>query len=157
MRDELADEVVREGEHPEIMAVLQEACQLTEMGFVAVARVTDKRWIACQVLDKIEFGLDPGDELEIKTTICDDVRQSGQTIIIDEVAVHPEWSTHPIPVLYGFESYASVPIMMDDGRFYGTLCAIDPAPRVLSAPEMVERLQGLAKKLGRLLSEAVER
>lgn len=31
--------------------------------FVAVARVTEDRWVACKVLDSIDFGLEEGGEL----------------------------------------------------------------------------------------------
>ncbi|WP_204283215.1 hypothetical protein, partial [Klebsiella pneumoniae] len=67
---------------PEVETILAELCERTGMGFAAVARVTADRWVACQVLDKIEFGLDAGDELAIKTTICDEIRASGQGIYI---------------------------------------------------------------------------
>lgn len=122
------------------------------MGFSAVARVTEDRWIACQVLDKIEFGLNPGDELDIKTTICDEIRASGQRVIIDHVAENWEWRTHPTPMLYGFESYASLPVFLADGSFYGTLCAIDPEPRALSAAETIAVLENCARRVAAILS-----
>jgi GAF domain-containing protein len=122
------------------------------MGFAAVARVTEQRWIAAQVLDKIEFGLNPGDELEIKKTICDEIRECGQAIVIDHIGADPEWRTHPVPMLYGFESYASFPVFLDDGSFYGTLCAIDPEPRRLNAPETIAALKAFAQKVAAILS-----
>jgi hypothetical protein len=33
-----------------------------------VARVTEDSWTACAVLDEAEFGLKPGDQLELQTT-----------------------------------------------------------------------------------------
>jgi GAF domain-containing protein len=39
--------------------------------------------------------------------------------------------------MYGFQSYISVPIFMRDGRFYGTLCAIDPEPAKLGDPVVI--------------------
>ncbi len=42
--------------------ILEVVCRTTGMGFAAVARVTEDRWIACAVLDQIEFGLQPGGE-----------------------------------------------------------------------------------------------
>ncbi|MDB5699372.1 MAG: hypothetical protein JWN69_2176 [Alphaproteobacteria bacterium] len=155
MKDAFAAEVAAQGEDPEVIEILEEVCRVTGMGFVAVARVTEERWIACQVIDKIEFGLDPGDELEIKKTICNDIRKSGHPIIIDHIGADPEWRTHPVPMLYGFESYASLPIVLDDGSFYGTLCAIDPEPRRLNAPELIATLKRYAEKVGRILSAAV--
>lgn len=151
-KDELAARVAAEGDNDAIRTILDEVCRITQMGFAAVARVTDTRWIAAQVLDKIEFGLNPGDELELKTTICDEIRQAGQTIVIDHVAGDPTWRTHHTPALYGFESYVSVPLFLDDGSFYGTLCAIDPHPRALSSPATVGVLEALAKRVGAILS-----
>jgi len=152
MKDEFAQQVAREGDDPEIRAILLEVCNATHMGFVAVARVTDDRWIAAQVLDRIEFGLDPGEELDVKKTICDEIRQCGQAIIIDRIADDPEWRTHPVPMLYGFESYVSLPIFLADGTFYGTLCAIDPEPRTLNGPEMVAQLTLRAERVASILS-----
>ncbi len=151
-RDPLAAEAVAIAADPAIEAVLEEVCQVTGMGFAAVARVTEHRWVACQVLDKLEFGLNPGDELELKTTICDEIRESGTAVIIDEVRADEDWRTHPVPMLYGFESYVSLPLFLKDGSFFGTLCAIDPEPRSLSAPETVAALQRLAERVVGILS-----
>jgi GAF domain-containing protein len=156
MRDEFAAEIAAQGDRDDLRALLREVCDLTGMGFAAVARVTDTRWIACQVLDRIEFGLNPGEELELKTTICDDIRQSGDMIVIDQVSSDESWRTHHTPMLYGFESYASLPIHLADGSFYGTLCAIDPEPHGVSAPEIVRRLRGMTDRAGAILSGANE-
>lgn len=152
MKDALAAESAACGDNDEIRAILEEVCRLTGMGFAAVARVTDERWIACQVLDKIEFGLKPGDELKLKTTICDEIRASGALVVIDHVAEDPSWRTHHTPALYGFESYVSIPVLLRDGSFFGTLCAIDPQPRSLRASAIVARMQRMAKIVGDILS-----
>ncbi len=154
MKDDFARSVAAQGDRDAIRGILTEVCEATGMGFAAVARVTDDRWIACQVLDKIEFGLEPGDELEIKTTICNDIRSSGRRVVIDEVSADPAWRRHPTPMLYGFQSYASLPIVLTDGSFYGTLCAIDPGPRQLSPPAMIDRLEGYAQQISEVLSDA---
>ena len=49
---------------------------MTGRGFAAVARVTEGRWVACSVLDRIAFGLKLGEELIFGTTICNEIRQS---------------------------------------------------------------------------------
>ena len=72
--------------------ILDVVCRSTGMGFAAVARVTDDRWIACEVLDAIGFGLKPGGELAVKTTICDEIRDSREAVVIDEVAKDPVYS-----------------------------------------------------------------
>ncbi|WP_271893415.1 GAF domain-containing sensor histidine kinase [Candidatus Phyllobacterium onerii] len=120
-----------------IPMILDVVCRSTGMGFAAVARVTDNRWIACEVLDAIGFGLKPGGELAVKTTICDEIRDSRQAVVIDEVAKDPVYSTHHTPAIYGFQSYISMPIILPDGALFGTLCAIDPRPARLNNPETI--------------------
>ncbi|MEP7456858.1 GAF domain-containing sensor histidine kinase [Phyllobacterium sp. SB3] len=125
------DAVNRIGAVPSILDVV---CRTTGMGFAAVARVTEDRWVVCQVLDSINFGLKPGGELEVRTTLCDEIRDSRVPIVIDEVTIDPLYSGHHTPAKYGFQSYISMPIILPDGKFFGTLCAIDPRPMQLKNP-----------------------
>lgn len=120
-----------------VPTILNVVCGTTGMGFAAVARVTEDRWIACQVLDNIAFGLKPGGELEVKTTICDEIRGNGKAVVIDEVSQDVVYSAHHTPKIYGFQSYISMPIVLPDGTFFGTLCAIDPAPARLKNPQVI--------------------
>jgi GAF domain-containing protein len=122
---------------PAVATILEVICRTTGMGFAAVARVTSDRWIACEVLDEIAFGLKPGSELKIETTICNEIRQSGDPVIIDHVAEDGAYSGHHTPALYGFQSYISMPIVLKDGSFFGTLCAIDPQPHKLKNQQVI--------------------
>jgi GAF domain-containing protein len=112
--------------------MLEVICRSTGMGFAAIARVTENRWIACSVRDEIAFGLEAGGELEIKTTICDEIRVSHEPVVIDNVAADKIYCQHHTPKKYGFQSYISVPIILNSGEFFGTLCAIDPKPAQVS-------------------------
>ena len=135
------DTTTFEGDVADIMAIdavpliLEVICRITGMGFAAVARVTEDRWIACQVRDEIEFGLRPGGELKVETTICDEIRASRQPVAIDDVGGDITYRGHPTPAMYGFQSYISMPITLKDGTFFGTLCAIDPRPARVKTPE----------------------
>jgi signal transduction histidine kinase len=120
-----------------VPTILEVLCGATGMGFSAVARVTDERWIACAVRDEIDFGLVPGGELELETTICNEIRQSGQLVVIDDCAHDEVFRDHHTPKQYGFQSYISVPIRLPDGRFFGTLCAIDPRPARLNNSQTI--------------------
>lgn len=152
MRDELVVEAIARGDNARLREILEEVCQLTQMGFAAVARVTEDRWIACQVLDRIEFGMRAGDELKIMTTICNDIRECGEAVVIDSIDGNPKWRTHAAPVLYGFKSYASLPLYTREGEFFGTLCAIDPAPHQLSGPTIVTTLEQYAREVEAILA-----
>jgi signal transduction histidine kinase len=124
-----------------IPRILEVVCRTTGMGFAAVARVTEERWVACSVLDQIEFGLKPGSELKLQTTLCNEIRQHRDAVVIDHVAADELYCGHATPALYGFQSYISVPIILKDGAFFGTLCAIDPKPARLNTPEVVGMFQ----------------
>jgi GAF domain-containing protein len=152
MTDFVKTQALAIGDDDHIRAILAEVSRITGMGFVAVARVTEDRWIACQVADDMEFGLKPGDELQIQTTICDEIRKCGCSIVIDHVDADPQWRHHPVPAQYGFQSYASLPSFLNDGSFYGTLCAIDPNPRALSARAMVSVLERQAERIADIIS-----
>lgn len=134
----LEEDVALIGSIKAIPTILDIVCRTTGMGFAAVARVTDQRWIACQVRDDIGFGLQPGGELEVETTLCHEIRQSGQRIVIDDVASDPLYAAHHTPRIYGLQSYISVPIRLADGTFFGTLCAIDPRPNRLGQPDVID-------------------
>ena len=121
--------------------ILDAVCQITGMGFVAVARVTSDRWICCAVRDHINFGLVEGGELPVETTICTEIREHGSTIVIDNAEIDSAFRHHPTPRLYGFKSYITAPITLADGTVWGTLCAIDPQPRDLKRPEIVQSFQ----------------
>jgi signal transduction histidine kinase len=117
--------------------ILEVVCRTTGLGFAAVARVTETRWVACAVRDAIAFGLTPGGELPVGTTICNEIRQHGRLVVIDDVAADDGFRDHPTPQLYGFRSYISVPIVLQDGTLFGTLCGIDPQPHRLNTRETV--------------------
>jgi len=117
--------------------ILQVVCSTTGMGFAAVARVTEERWIACAVKDLINFGLAPGGELKVETTICHEIRDSKQLVVIDHVDLDRNYANHHTPFTYGFQSYISVPIVLKNGRFFGTLCAINPKPAILNTKETI--------------------
>jgi 3-phosphoglycerate kinase len=51
-----------------IEPVLRVLRRVTGLRVVLVARVTDTSWTACAVLDDAEFGLKPGDQLELSHT-----------------------------------------------------------------------------------------
>jgi signal transduction histidine kinase len=120
-----------------VPTILDVVCRTTGMRFAAVARVTEDRWVACSVLDEIDFGLKPGGELQVETTICHQIRQCREAVVINHVAEDEVWRQHPTPAMYGFQSYISMPIILADGTFFGTLCAIDPRPARVNTPEII--------------------
>ena len=136
--------------------ILEVVCRSTGMGFAAVARVTKQRWVCCAVRDEIEFGLVPGGELEVETTICHEIRQTHEAVVIDNVAEDATYCGHHTPAKYGFQSYISMPIILADGTLFGTLCAIDPRPARLNTPQTIGMFKLFAELIATHL-EAVDR
>src|ERR1700760_1909147 len=58
---------------PSVGDILEIIRRTTGMRFAAVARVTEDRWICCASKDDLNFGLKPGSELWIETTICHEI------------------------------------------------------------------------------------
>ena len=133
---------------PIVPKLLEVVCRTTGMGFATIARVTENKWVACSVHDEIQLGIVPGSELKLETTICNEIRRHGEAVIIDHVDKDELFAGHHAPAMYGFQSYISVPIICQDGVFFGTLCAIDPEPAKLNNPETI----GMFKLFADLIS-----
>jgi signal transduction histidine kinase len=136
-----------------VPTILRVVAETTGMRFVCIARVDEASWTTCAVHDEIGFGLKPGDELELATTLCNEVRAGDQLIVMDKASEHPVYSTHPTPRMYGFESYISVPVYRPSGEFFGTLCALDPLPAAVSNPRVVDSLVLFADLISRQLHD----
>lgn len=108
--------------------ILDMVKHVTGMRFAAVARVTDAHWVALAVDDAIDFGLKPGGQLVLESTICHEIRQSRRPVVFTHASEHPIYSKHHTPKTYRLESYVSIPIVKGNGEFFGTLCAIDTLP-----------------------------
>jgi signal transduction histidine kinase len=130
---------------PIVPTMLETICQLTEMGFATIARVTEERWLACSVRDQVNFGLKEGDELEIASTLCNEIRDHRLPIVIDNVAEDPYYKEHHTPRIYGLKSYISFPIVLKDGTFFGTLCAIDAKPAKVNDPKVLSTFKMFAE------------
>ena len=135
-----------------IPTILDTVAHITGLRFTCIARVTPTSWTACAVRDQIGLGLLPNDTLELGTTLCDQVRLSGEAVVIDAASGDPLYKHHPTPALYNFESYISVPIHRQDGQYFGTLCGLDPLPRNLSGSAALASMTLFAELISQHLS-----
>jgi len=142
------DEIQAIGAVPKI---LETVAAMTGLRFVCIAHVTQDSWTACAVLDRLEFGLKPGDGLDVTTTPCEEVRDTGAAVIIDHVSESDQYRHHHTPRIYGFQSYFSIPVFRPDGQYLGTLCGIDPEPKRLTDAVTVSTLQLFAELIAKQL------
>lgn len=151
VRDTQDADVARISRIPAVPRILDAMIELTGMRFAAVASVTEQSWTACAVRDDLGFGLLPGQQLELESTICNEIRQHQQPVVFGHASADPHYSRHHTPKQYGLESYLSVPIFRSDGSFFGTLCAIDSRPSELDDPALLKTVELLAELIGRQL------
>ncbi|MEO8573063.1 MAG: PAS domain S-box protein [Pyrinomonadaceae bacterium] len=135
-----------------VPSILKAVADLTQMRFVVIAKVTNHKWIACAVLDEMDFGLPPGGELEVATTLCSEVRDHRNAIVIENASTDPVYCEHPTPKKYGIESYIAVPITLKNGEFFGTLCAVDSRPADLSGATILDSMRLFAELVANELS-----
>ncbi|MGB9108472.1 MAG: ATP-binding protein [Telluria sp.] len=140
MQDKLLRDVAAIQAIGAVPTILETVAATTGLGFVCIARVTQDSWTTCAVLDKLAFGLKVGDGLDVTTTLCEQVRDTGKAVIIDCVSQDDTFRDHHTPRIYGFESYISIPIFRQNGEYFGTLCGLDPAPATLSTPAITSSM-----------------
>jgi signal transduction histidine kinase len=154
---EIARDVSAVGRLEAVPTLLEVLCEITGMGFTAVARVTDKTWTLCAVKDEINFGLKPGGQLELETTLCIEAKRSRSAVVIDHASQDPQYRDHHTPRLYRIESYVSVPIVFSNGRYFGNLCAIDPRPAKVMDPKVIGTFQRFARLIAMQLEGELSR
>ncbi|TFF06127.1 GAF domain-containing sensor histidine kinase [Pseudomonas sp. BCA14] len=130
-----------------VPAMLKVICDATGLRFAAVARVTDDNWTACAVLDQLDYGVGVGSELDLTTTICHEIHRSHEAVVIDKASEDPIYRNHHTPRIYVFESYICVPVFRTDGRFFGTICALDPNPKALRGSPIQSTMESFARVL----------
>jgi signal transduction histidine kinase len=147
----LLSDIAEIGRIKAVPRILETVAHITGSRFTAIARVTETTWTACATYDTLGFGLVPGGQLVLETTICDEIRNSGAPVVFTHASQHPRFSQHHTPRIYGLESYASVPIFRPDGSFFGTLCAIDSSPGDFDEAHILRSLELLAELVGNYL------
>ncbi|WP_429528648.1 GAF domain-containing sensor histidine kinase [Pseudomonas frederiksbergensis] len=147
MEQTAAADIATIGRISAVPAILQVIREMTGLRFAAVARVTEDSWTACAVLDQLDFGLKVGGELDVVSTLCHEIREAHMSVVIDKASEDPLYRDHHTPRLYQFESYISVPVFRTDGRFFGTICALDPNPAELKSSAIQTTMESFARVL----------
>lgn len=142
--DALSRDVDRVRSIAVVPMILDVAQRMTGMRFATVARVTETRWIACEVVDQVSLGLRPGSELPVESTLCSEVRKHREVIAFDDADIALQYSDPRKPRAERLRSYLSVPIIRADGAVFGTLCAIDLRPAKVNNTQVISAFQFFA-------------
>jgi signal transduction histidine kinase len=155
--EEIAKDIAAVNKLQAVPTLLEVLCETTGMRFAAVARVTENTWTACAVKDDIGFGIAPGGQLDLETTLCIESKRSNAPIVIEQASTDSRYFKHLTPKLYKFESYVSVPIVLADGRYFGNLCAVDPAPAKVADHKIVRMFTRFAALIAMQLDSEMSR
>jgi signal transduction histidine kinase len=131
-----------------VPTLLEVLCEITGMGFAAVARVADTMWTACAIKDDIHLGVMPGCQLPVNKTLRIESKALRAPIIIEHVSADPRYRTHAVLKRYQIESCVSVPIILSDGRYFGNLCALDRNPSKVAEPRILSMFKHFAALIG---------
>jgi signal transduction histidine kinase len=155
--EEIARDVAAVNRLQAVPTLLEVLCESTGMRFAAVARVSEGTWTACAVKDEINFGLTSGGQLDLETTLCIEAKRSNAPIVIEHASTDPRYCNHHTPKIYKIESYVSVPIVLASGRYFGNLCAIDPAPAKVADPKVLSMFTRFAALIAMQLDSELAR
>jgi signal transduction histidine kinase len=140
-----------------IPILLKGLVRLSGMRFAVLAHVSDDTWVACAVEDQAGFGMAAGDTLDVDETICKEVRDGLESIVIADTAADPRFCDHPVPKRFRFRSYISVPVRLPDGSYYGNLCALDAEPMKVDPGPLRATVELLAELVARRVAGEVAR
>ncbi|HEY0801812.1 MAG TPA: histidine kinase dimerization/phospho-acceptor domain-containing protein, partial [Steroidobacteraceae bacterium] len=155
--EEIARDVSAVNKIAAVPTLLEVLCETTGMRFAAIARVSESTWTACVVKDDINFGLKPGQQLNLESTLCIESKRANESIFIEQASTDPRYCKHHTPEIYKIESYVSVPIILANGRYFGNLCAIDPAPAKVADPKIVSMFKRFAALIAMQLDSETNR
>lgn len=95
----------------------------------------------------------PGTTLPYAESFCLRMVDRRGPAVSPDVRVDPEYAPVATGVLARVRAYIGVPLLDEDGRLFGTLCAFDGSPQSAGLRDSL----GLVRLLGRLLSTIIAR
>jgi diguanylate cyclase (GGDEF)-like protein len=120
------------------------------MGLWMVTRTDGHRWIALQVADR-GYGARPGDVLPYAESLCAQRLACQAPDIAPDVDQVDAYRDAPARRRAPIGAYISFPLLLEDGAVFGTLCALDPAPRPADMLRHRSLLALLARQLATIL------
>lgn len=145
----------KDGPLPSFHSCLELACAVSGMRVALIGEVDHVHWHAIHALDRAGMGISAGLRLDLINTFCRDVTATQQALWFSDSLHDPAHAGSPIPAAHGFRSYISVPLVLTDGRVFGTLCVLDPEPRPIT-DEVLRAMHALAAVVSEQIS-VVER
>ena len=98
---------------------------LTGISLTMIHRLEGDSLVVSHACDRMGLGIQTPVTVRRADTFCDAVLESLTPLIVPDADADPRWRQLPGKLLVGTRSYISVPIVLANGRVFGTLCAHD--------------------------------
>lgn len=122
-----------------------------EMGLWMITRTEGADWIVLQADDRV-YGIRDGDVFPWADSFCSRMVTGDGPRVAPSSAEVPVYAEAPINQQMDIGAYIGVPVCLDDGSLFGTLCAIDPHARAESLKHELPLIELCGRLLGTLLS-----
>src|SRR5215213_2689465 len=119
---------------------------LTGISLTMIHRLEGDTLVVSHACDRMGLGIQTPVTVRRADTFCDTVLESLSPLIIPDADANAGRRQLPGKLLVGTRSYVSVPIVLGDGRVFGTLCAHDRRVLELGQPE-VDAMRSLARMI----------
>jgi hypothetical protein len=119
---------------------------LLEMDIAFVAEFVEGQKIFRQI-DRAADSTVPvkvGDAAPLEQTLCQRVVDGRMPPLLADTASRPELADVPAARLMNIGAYLSTPVILRDGRVYGTLCCISHTPRSALGNKQIDALRYVA-------------
>ena len=103
--------------------------------------------------DGASFGVGVDTVLPLSGSYCQRLLDGRLTNPVADTSLQPESAAMPITQAAGIGAYTSVPLVLGDGRFYGTLCCANHEAK----PDLSDRDVQMLHVLARLTADQIER
>lgn len=122
------------------------------LSLAMIHRLEGDDLIVSHACDRMGLGIQTPLAVPRSATFCDSVLESLTPLIVRDADADPHWSQLPGKLLVGTRSYISVPILLGNGRVFGTLCAHDRRVLELGQTEI-----DAMRILARMIASQIER
>ena len=139
-----------------VPTLLKVICVMTGMRLATVISATGGAWTALAIRDGLCLGLVPGERLKFLENIGLDDQISHVPIVIERASGDSPYGT-PYSSTAPFESFMAVPIILGNGRFFGSLCALDTDAVEVREPRMMSMFKEFAALIASQLDHQLVR
>jgi DNA-binding NarL/FixJ family response regulator/signal transduction histidine kinase len=125
---------------------------LIGISLTMIHRLEGDTIVVSHACDRIGLGIELPISVPRSYTFCDAVLASLEPLIVPDADADPHWRDLPGKQIVGTRSYISVPILLGNGRVFGTLCAHDRRVLELGQTEI-----DAMRIIARLIASQIER